>query len=234
LRLPAPFVPREFRATVRSDVTMVPAAERVEESKVIAAASVVGATSISELFTDDASPATDFASFIESHALDESETGGSVELPWIDAFAADVPESEETWPLDEAGKRLDELTQSLSSLDASRERIEAERLSAEATLPDSALPEAAVGEAPVQMWNEEEWIDIMPTSPADIAPSTELHRGVRSNDVGQHEALPNGSPRTHSAESAARALEGLAQRVRAGEVQVPVFPTELGQEAMLA
>ena len=35
-------------------------------------------------------------------------------------------------------------------------------------------------------------------------------------------------------ETAARALEGLAERVRAGEVRVPAFPSELGQEAMLA
>lgn len=226
LRLPAPFVPREFRATVRSDVTMVPTAERVQGGKAFAIEASVVAASISELFTEDAVPAAGFASFVESHGLDESEIGGSAELPWIDAFAADAAEPEETWPLDDAGKRLDELTQSLSSLDASRGRIEAERLSAGETDP----------EAPVQMWNEEEWIDIMPTSPADITPPDELRRGVTHNDgSAKHEAFANGSPGIAvNAESAACALEGLAQRVRAGQVHVPVFPAELGQEAMLA
>ena len=226
LRLPAPFVPREFRTTVRTDVTVVPTGERVEAGNAFAMEPSAVAASISELFTEDAVPASDFASFIESHALDESATGGLAELPWIDAFAADAPEPEETWPLDEAGKRLNELTQSLSSLDASRERIEAERLNAEETEPD----------APVQMWNEEEWIDIMPTSSAGLAPQDELHRGASHNDeFAKHETIANGlSSVSVNAESAACALENLAQRVRAGQVHVPLFPTELGQEAMLA
>ena len=224
LRLPAPFVPREFRATTRGDVTMVPAAERVEASNAIAFASTLSATPISELFSDGAPQASDFTSFIETHALDESETGSSAELPWIDTFAADEVDPEETWPLDEAGKRLDELTQSLSSLDASRERIEAERLSAEAAVPD----------APVHMWNDEEWIDIMPTSASDSAPQDEVQGGVPVNEVAKQGTVSNGSPRMNNAESAACALEGLAQRVRTGELQVPAFSTELGQEAMLA
>ena len=98
LRVPAPFVPREFRGMVRHDVTVVPAVERVVASNAITSAPTVAAASISELFTEDAIPGADFASFIESHALDESESGGSVQLPWIDAFAADAPEPEEAWP----------------------------------------------------------------------------------------------------------------------------------------
>lgn len=227
LRLPAPFVPPEFRGSVRDDVTALPAAERVEDSNVRVTVPPFSEASISELFTEANIPASDFASFIEAHAPDESESGGAAELPWIEAFAADAPEPDETWPLDEAGKRLDELTQSLSSLDAARERIEAERLIAEAATP----------EVPVQMWNEEEWIDIMPTSPADIVPQEELRRSDADNGLAAHETVSGESAslaNSVSMESAARALEGLAQRVRAGQVPVPIFPTELGQEAMLA
>lgn len=219
----APFVPREFRAPVRSDVTVVPVAEHLanvaqETRRTPLSSSVVApAAPISELFSDDAASSTSFAAFIESHDAAATE---EVELPWIDAFAAEEPEAEESWPLGEAGKRLDELTQSLSSLDASRERIEAEKQNADALKVD-------VPEAPLPMWNEEEWIDIMPTSPsvADAAESV----------TQQSVAAPSPVSTTPlNAESAARALEGLAQRVRAGELKVPAFPTEMAQEAVLA
>ncbi|MEO7359780.1 MAG: hypothetical protein ABI120_05590, partial [Gemmatimonadaceae bacterium] len=242
-RLPMPFVPREFRTTLRADVTVVPVMERVEASSTSATEPVAAANSIALLFNDDVAPAPDFSAFVESHGrdldaeqaidseLDDSDSANSAELPWIDAFAADVPESEESWPLGEAGKRLDELTQSLSSLDASRERQQAaERQRAAADVQ---------AEAKLPMWNEEEWIDIMPTLPVEQVSQENLNRSAAQS--GKHNAVNSANSSANerpsasvNAESAARELEGLARRVRAGEVQVPEFPTELGTEAMLA
>ncbi|MEP6835235.1 MAG: hypothetical protein ABJB74_17745 [Gemmatimonas sp.] len=233
IRLPAPFIPREFRASLRSDVTVGPPVEQVQASNAFATHAPALATPIAPLFSDDAAPSADFTAFLESHDLDSAETSDSTELPWIDAFAAEAPETDESWPLGEAGKRLDELTQSLSSLDASRERMQVERQLSDAPLlefPESALP----------MWNEEEWIDIMPPSSADLSLHEELSQAGLSlsapdNSATNREPGADAMPSTLvNAESAARALESLAQRVRNGELQVPAFSNEVGQEAMLA
>ncbi len=248
LRLPAPFVPREFRAAASADVTDVPGVEYSDASNVGVLEDTTNAAPIALRFNDDIEQAPDFTTFIASQSVQQpeipsvdhesgiSESTSAQDLPWIDAFAADVPDEEERWPLGEAGKRLDELTQSLSSLDASRERLQAaERSNADA---------AANAGAALPMWNEDEWIDIMPTLSSDQPQQGNLEHDAPLGsmpgpvqDVRDSAAAHFAS--AHSAmsvnvETAARALEGLAERVRAGEVRVPAFPSELGQEAMLA
>lgn len=231
LRLPVPFVPREFRARSRADVTILPAVERAEGPISSELTSVPNTTSITRRFNDDTAesgqqvevaealateaptaetPSVELLNAVSADAeFPAHESIPSAELPWIDAFAVDTPEPEANWPLGDAGKRLDELTQSLSSLDASRERQQAAEL--------KNVEAAATAEPKLPMWNEEEWIDIMPTAPVT---GESLH----------HESAPS----LGNAESTARFLEGLAQRIRVGDVHVPASPTELGQEAMLA
>lgn len=235
----APFVPREFRDVINHDVllreqthrdvTVVPVVERVKvvspevpllpflnsAAESPASADVLLENNFSAIVDDEVAV---------SHFEDaDAETELSADLPWIDAFAVEASEAEETWPMGEAGKRLDELTQSLTSLDASRARQQAESESA---------PLAADGEH--EMWNEEEWIDIMPT-PLPASSSAELHHLI-SEAEAHVEPLHDvpGVSTPIGAESAARALEGLAQRVRAGQVQVPSFTAEVAEEAMLA
>lgn len=234
LRLLTPFVPREFRGSGRADVTAMPLAEQVTEVQSLAAGPLESTAPIALLFSDDPAPTPDFAAFIEAHdeefehGLDDSDSSSSQELPWIDAFAADIPpEPEESWPLGEAGKRLDELTQSLSSLDASREqRLQAERESLEAVGMDAA-------DTSHSMWNEEEWMDIMPTAPADQVPSAESPTAGAADPVADSE-FASSSESPVNAEAAARALEELAQRVRAGDLPLPAFSAQVGKEAMLA
>jgi len=74
------------------------------------------------------------------------------------------------------------------------------------------------------MWSEDDMMDIMPVkTPAPEAGGAEpwAARARRESE--------DGSP-----ESAARALEGLASRIRSGEIQLPTFSAEMGEAAALA
>jgi hypothetical protein len=129
---------------------------------------------------------------------------------------------------------------------------------------------------PLPMWNDDEFLDIMPSPEAARASTETPHwtRALRDNagkdapprdeslsalfgtsepdssggayddiDAGAHDAAPDeradatnahaGSPFATS-EMAARALEGLAARVRSGDLQVPGYAPELGDAAALA
>lgn len=178
----------------------------------------------------EAEPADSFASQAALFAAvdvpePQAALDPAVELPWIDAFAEDSDPSDETWPMDDAGRRLDELALSLGSLDASRARATGDENEQE--VDSVAEEENGVGlppDAPVSMWSEDEWIDIMPLPEA--AESTRSHAG----DLADHSAELTSA----RVESAARALEGLAQRVREGGLPVPSFPSDIADEAMLA
>lgn len=149
------------------------------------------------------------ASDLETNRDDASDvnattelSGADSDLPWIDAFAVEGEEAEETWPMGEAGRRLDELTESLSSMDASRSRrksgenaaqVDPSDLSNGETAHDSNDHSAAsAANAPVlPMWNEDEWIDIMPTSMHGMSA-----HDVSAHDVSAHDA---GAPPSSSA-----------------------------------
>lgn len=215
-----PFVPREFRGALSREVTVVPAAEPLPLASAAMPSQLFG-TPTRDTESEHPSLADNFSVVVEENVV---APVAITDLPWIDAFAAEEPEPEDAWPMGEAGKRLDELTQSLTSLDASRARQQAE----------GETPQLGLPEAEHEMWNDEEWIDIMPT-PLALSSSTEILEDIShfepaaDADVRQADArVPFG------AESAARALEGLAQRVRAGQVQVPSFNAEMAEEAMLA
>jgi hypothetical protein len=207
------------------------------------------------------------ASWAETDAASDPEVAiaGNQELPWIETFAEDVlpsvgetyfgtpaaetPELEpdslggadDNWMLGEAGKRLDELTQSLSSLDATRAAESGQRrgdVASEEEIAPSELP----------MWGrDDEWMDIMPAqaiqadAPLAVpfeAPSAHAEHERYSDGVSQR-ALENAAAEAieaqiRHADMAARALEVIARRVRAGEVAVPEFDAELGEAAVLA
>ncbi|MEP6766432.1 MAG: hypothetical protein ABJB66_19115 [Gemmatimonadaceae bacterium] len=197
-------------------------------------------------------------------------------LPWIEAFVQDAgvktdsdehvePVSEDTWPMGEAAKRLDELTESLTSIDASRALLNA----AEKSTSDSSPESRAAAAHP--MWNDDEWMDIMPTSsvvaesvvdpiaeasvPHEWQADSELEDLSASDNAFDIDAFAASEPSgedlarpdianvdfseamsaSHQyAEITARALEGLAQRVRSGDVPVPAVQQDLGDAAVLA
>jgi hypothetical protein len=198
-------------------------------------------------------------------AAEDLSTGS---LPWIEAYAHDdgsVPDSlevhnvesneiasgqvyaetestpEDSWVMGEAGKRLDELTQSLTSLDLSR-AAQAAKLLNESTDPNVAAEPSAL-----PMWGDDEWMDIMPTStvmtPHSAAPPrihAEPVGGAASYyDAHNQRALEEAAAEaieTHArhSEAAAVALESVARRIRAGEVPIPEFDGDMGDAAVLA
>ncbi len=228
-------------------------------------------------------PASVAPALADSHSVGEVVTESnapydSAELPWIEAFVADATSSagdehsdiasDDTWPMGEAARRLDELTESLTSIDASRALLNANEH------PNGEHP---TGETPAShaMWNDDEWMDIMPTSavnteqlidpvvqpgmqkeiPEPWQPETEVDSEASidssfdvdafaaSEPTGEELAQPDIANLDFSgalsasfqhAETTARALEGLAQRVRAGEVPVPAVQPDLGDAAVLA
>lgn len=245
-----PFVPPEFRREVRPDVMTMPGVQQLHVAPTFehpnAADTSWAPDSVAQHFgsiTHDEAPhvipqARDAAADgnavadrdIDVPDIDVSTNESSTELPWIDAFAADETEAEETWPMGEAGKRLDELTESLSSLDASRARQERTDAAAEEGVgsTDASLP----------MWNEDEWIDIMPTAIAASMPiNSEIVDAVYDRPADS-EAGTNASAESARVpagpELTARALEALAQRIRVGEVQVPEAQPHMAEEALLA
>lgn len=216
-----PFVPREFRRVAAPrDVTVIPAAEPLALASASTPEQLFGEPVREFPLPADARLENKFSAIGESEIVAPPSAS---ELPWIDAFAADEPEPEDAWPMGEAGKRLDELTQSLTSLDASRARQQAE----------GERTPSTPAEAEHEMWSEEEWIDIMPT-PLALSSSTEVLEDISKFESVQEDFRQSSSELSLGAESAARALEGLAQRVRAGQVQVPAFTAQMAEEAMLA
>lgn len=234
-----PFVPREFRDSARDAGTSNAVSNTAPN---VLATLESGVTEVLEVESLFAAPAD--AADTRSPEFSSFEATLPTDLPWIEAFAADEIEADDEWPMGEAGKRLDELTQSLTSIDASRARQEAQEAAFAQRPPE---PEHA-------MWSDEEWIDIMPT-PLPSHTSAELntlvppdhsqqsgHESPRDNSVTSLNAMTNSSVNASDAaslsapgvESAARALEGLAQRVRAGQVQVPAFNSGVAEEAVLA
>jgi hypothetical protein len=161
----------------------------------------------------------------------------SNDLPWIEAFAAESPvpergtdavvsqndasfaegDVEDSWMLGEAGRRLEELTQSLSSLDALRS-------------PDAESADPVAGPEALGAWSDDEWIDIMPaasTASADELRDLELAGRASDADAsgvhGRRTADVGGTR-----EAAARALEAVAARVRSGDLSMPTLGGEQG------
>jgi hypothetical protein len=132
--------------------------------------------------------------------------------PAIDADAADE------WPMAEAGAMLESLTAELSPAPAAAEPpVESEH--------PEPLSLAAPTIEPMAAWSDDDIMDIMPVRPSDAPSPTNDHWAVQA----RREA--DGSSGT---EAAAAVLEGLARRVREGELVLPGYSTEMGDAATLA
>ena len=150
----------------------------------------------------------------------------SYDRPSFDDYLAsasdETPNRVDDWPFADAGAATAELT-------------------AELRAPDSAPPATSqsLAAASHSMWSDDDLLDIMPTpvqlSPADATWSP----GAPAQEAGMHgaNARREGSgspPLMEHRESAARALEGLAHRIRSGELVLPGYVPELGDAAALA
>lgn len=150
-------------------------------------------------------------------------------LPWINAFLAPEPvdtpsdqadhapyggavaaeaERADDWPFSEAGAAASELSSELSSREPFAEPLL------------SSAPES------LPMWNDDDMMDIMPVRAADPAPDATADS--QSENAGHRAGLEL------QQESAARALETLASRVRGGELVLPGYSPEMGDAAALA
>ncbi len=119
--------------------------------------------------------------------------------------------STDEWPLEEAASELDELAHQLESL-----RPPPPPAEPEASFVDSQAP------SPLPPWSDEDMVDIMPLArPLHMPGSQATSTGVHAPD------------RDQAAEAAAHALELLARRVRAGEIELPGYEPRMGDAAAL-
>jgi hypothetical protein len=156
---------------------------------------------------------------------DESTADGAMleEVPTTaesiaEAFAADesslraepTAPPADVWPLDEAGAAMRALAGEMPNPPQ------------RAITPLYVPPVAST--PPLPMWGDDDLMDIMPVRPP-AAEAQEEHWAASA----RREAERAGSP-----EAAARALEDLARRVRAGELELPGYAPEMGDAAALA
>lgn len=164
---------------------------------------------------DDALPETEalpsINAFLALEPVDAAEPADAPSPAESDRMAqggAASAESERSddWPFADAGAAASELSSELSSREPFAEPLL------------SSAPES------LPMWNDDDMMDIMPVRAADPAPDATAgqpeHGGYRAGSEQQ--------------ESAARALETLATRVRGGELVLPGYAPEMGDAAALA
>jgi hypothetical protein len=141
-----------------------------------------------------------------------------------EAFADDVPsviaESHaaesvsppaDAWPMDEAGAAMKALAGEMPSPPQ------------RAITPLYVPPVAST--PPLPVWGDDDLMDIMPVRAPAAADVSEEHWAASA----RREAERAGNP-----EAAARALEDLARRVRAGQLELPGYAAEMGDAAALA
>jgi hypothetical protein len=203
-----PFVPAQWRT--------VSAASTPAAGGLVSAFEVPAADPVEDVQSEDEAEALPWIeSFLDAPDGDRSEAVASQEAasePTVESAEQVTPEE---WPLADAGEAIRAIASDLSrQADASGSPS---RNDAAPGAPDAAAPA-------LRMWSEDDMMDIMPVkTPAPEAGGAEpwAARARRESE--------DGSP-----ESAARALEGLASRIRSGEIQLPTFSAEMGEAAALA
>jgi hypothetical protein len=113
-------------------------------------------------------------------------------------------------------------------------------LSGELRAPDMApaTPPNGPASASHAMWSDDDLLDIMPAPVQLTGNDASWSPGAAGDDerltgANAGRSAASFSPGAHS-ESAARALESLASRVRSGELVLPGYVPELGDAAALA
>ncbi len=139
----------------------------------------------------------------------------------------------EAWPLEDAGAQMRGLADDLRIRDALGED------------PDSSpLFDAPPHVAPLPMWGDDDMLDIMPVNRDTYSASPAPGEAVRGRDDAWADrarreqdgadSLADRDARENSQEAAAKTLEGLARRVREGELLIPGYDARLGDAAALA
>jgi hypothetical protein len=222
-----PFVPRPWRGEVRGSALM-------REQASLAAASAEGAQA--SLPWIDAYLAAD-AETADAETADAETTGAPVaDRDAVESVAADrsgpsdsdepAVDEGETWPLDEAGEQVSALAHDLDHVDAADPEPAAE--------PHPLDPGRG---RPVQMWSEDEWMDIMPAKATSMPSDEPTAWAVMARQQAEREVadqVADAAAAIRQAEAAAKALEQLAQRVRTVDLPLPSFHPDLGDAAALA
>ena len=171
---------------------------------------------------------------VVARVVDDTE-----ELPSIDAFVAtsvddSAPATASTsehaaageagqWPIDEAGAELQRIGELFDE--------PAPAPTEPAALFAGALDDVVDGspsDSSKQMWRTDEWMDIMPVSPApDTTAASDANAANDPRDVA-------GRERDDDASRAADALEAIAQRVRAGEITISGYDQSMTDATLLA
>lgn len=94
------------------------------------------------------------------------------------------------------------------------------------------------GAAPqdLPMWSDDDMMDIMPVRASATPDAEQAYDDHRSpgGEGGRGSERRDGEVPAASREAAARALEGLAGKVRGGELVLPGYASEMGDAAALA
>lgn len=155
---------------------------------------------------------------VEQQTMDDQESAHgpiALGLAGVADLSEEEPVGSDEWALEEAADELDELAHSLDAaiVDGPDGRVTADG-SASQVMPD--LP----------AWSDEDMIEIMPVRRVFFTPRAQVAQEPRSG--------AQAADRKESAESAAQALELLAQRVRAGELSLAGYEPRMGNAAALA
>ncbi|MES2522186.1 MAG: hypothetical protein V4617_05765 [Gemmatimonadota bacterium] len=172
-------------------------------------------------FLDSLPPISEFLHSRELDAVDAAmdasvagDTGAGVDPGEAEDAPYTAPAElrrPDDWPFSDAGAETTELSAEFRA--SSHEQLFAD------------VPEPS----PLPMWNDDDLMDIMPP-PEAARPAEESPHWTLTAADASIEASLQGS----NSESAARALETLAARVRSGELRVEGYAPELGDAAALA
>ena len=218
---PQPYVPVELRtrpslAATRSAPIVAPQADELPWISEYLAAPDVGVSpelprALSGELPGVLSPnESGAAAFLEEPGRDQpSVAGSSANVEAVAEARAD------DWPFTEAAAETSELSGDLPAPDLFAD-----------TFAGDAAPE------PLPMWNDDDMMDIMPVHSTHVASTDALFTTSDETQAAPHGAAHDAH--SQERESAARALEGLANRVRGGELALHGYASEMGDAAALA
>jgi hypothetical protein len=156
-------------------------------------------------------------------------------VPAPDARAGD---GAAPWAIDDAGAEVVAIAQQLDGAIADEPPAGRDTLGGD---PVPAIPESAGPSGPPggpAPWADDDWVDIMPVrAAAATAEDSTAAWASFARQQAEREAAEFAASEAlalRHADAAATALEGVAQRLRTGELQVPPFQPDMGDAAALA
>lgn len=209
-----PYVPAAFRTrphTMPAIATPTPSVEQATEHE-LPWISAFAPEALQEASPEaQAEPTAQFNAESSTHDDAVAQSDGRIASGVTDPIRQEhaAPEHSgraEDWPFSEAGAEMSELSGELPARDP---------------FADPFLAGAAPPALP--MWSDDDMMDIMPVRA--------LRQDPQSDEDGQG---ASGEVSGENREAAARALEGLATRVRDGELALPGYASTMGDAAALA